>query len=358
MDSPKTVEWTLEEDAKTQEYLQIPEREWIKEKLQVISNYEFYGLLVQKGERLFFFMRDKGEALGHLMVQEKDGTLRTLVKAAQHAPLAGFKVSDDGSLITYGVSEAGSDKQIWKFLNVKTGKPLDDEIVGVKFSSPTWSKDRKGVYYICYEERAVYYHELGSKKDTLLYQVEDRADKLLFSPSLVSENILLFPVREGQSDDNAVYLLFLDSKEVEEIVPFNKGNYIYIGKLKGKLLFLTNDGADRKKVVAYNRGWSDFIPEDSCALEEVEIVEGEVFCHYLKDCASILKRFDSSGNFIKEIPLPGKGTISLAPQSPFFSYSDVTTPWTIYHYDQGVHFQPTHEGLKRHYVTKQLFFPQ
>ncbi len=353
MESPKTVEWTLNEDAKTQDYLQqVPERGWIKEKLQAASDYENYGLPVQKGERLFFLMRNKGEALGNLTVQEKDGSIRTLVRAAMHAPLSAFKASDDGSLVTYGVSEAGADKQVWKFLNVETGQLLEDEIEGIQFSTPVWSKDQKGVYYIHYEKRAIYYHELGAKEDSLIHRVEDSSEKLLFGLA----GPLLFSVKEGQSHDNAVYLLSLDTKKVEEIVPFGKGNYTYIGQLEEKLLFLTNDGADRKKIVAYDAKWSDFIPEDSFALVEAEIVQGEIFCHYLKDCSSILKRFDRSGQFLQEVPLPGKGSIGLASESPFFAYTDMTTPQTIYHYDQGVHFQPTYEGPRGRYVTKQLFF--
>jgi len=179
--------------------------------------------------------------------------------------------------------------------------------------------------------------------------------KLLLGLSLPFENTLLFQAISGWSRNNAVYLLDLEEGKVSELIPFDQGQYHFIGKIEGKLLFLTDYEANRQKLVAYDMGWSDLIPECDKTLIEATVVDGKIICHYLEDCASVLERFDAQGQFLDIIPLPGRGSAWLASESPYFSYTDVITPRTIYHFNGESYFKPHIEDLKG-YVTEQLFF--
>ena len=231
MESPKTVEWTQAQNEKAQTYLeQVPQRGQIRERLQILSDYENYGLPFQEGERLFFFKRDRGEELHYLAMQEPSGEMRVLVASELHRPILNFEVSGDGIYVAYSVSDAGADKQVWKFVNVETGEILPDRIEGIQFSCPIWSEDKQGVYYISYEETAIYYHKLGMEKDQLLFRMKSDGKKLFLGLSQPFENTLLFQAITGWSRDNAVYLLDLEEGKVSELIPFDQGQYHFMGK--------------------------------------------------------------------------------------------------------------------------------
>jgi len=356
METSKALGWVATQNQQAQSYLmQIPERELIKEKLQKFSDHEIYGLPKQKESRLYFFRRDRGEELDHLAMQEPSGETHILVSSDPKAILSDFEVSEDGRYVTYGISDTGQDKQKWKFLNVETGEILPDCIDEIQFSSPVWSSDNEGVYYINYEELALYYHKLGTRKDECIFQLQGGKKKLLLGLAQPFENCLLFHVINRQSTGNAVYLLDVEKDKLKKLVPFDQGRYSYVGEKEGKLLFLTDDGANQNKLVAYEEGWSDLIPECEKTLIEVAVVNDTLICNYLEQCISVIERFDISGKFLDRVQLPGKGSVSIASETPFFSYSDMMTPKTIYHYDYGVYFKPSCGNLTS-YVTDQHFF--
>lgn len=66
----------------------------------------------------------------------KDGTVA----------LGSVSFSDDGKMVAYAVSEAGSDWTTWKVKEVATTKNLEDELKWVKFSGLAWTKDGQGFF--------------------------------------------------------------------------------------------------------------------------------------------------------------------------------------------------------------------
>ena len=58
MESPKTQEWIEKQNVSSLTYLKAcPDREKIKNHLRAISDYEDYGLPIQRENGLFFFTR-------------------------------------------------------------------------------------------------------------------------------------------------------------------------------------------------------------------------------------------------------------------------------------------------------------
>ena len=66
--------------------------------------------------------------------------------------LSGVEISDDGNLMAYGLSVAGSDWQEWRVRDVRTAADLPDVIKWVKFSGASWAADGSGFYYSRYDE--------------------------------------------------------------------------------------------------------------------------------------------------------------------------------------------------------------
>ena len=113
--------------------------------------------------------------------------------------LGDFKLSPDGSLVAYGLSDGGSDWKTWRVRNTASGRDTDDVLVGTKFTPVSWSRDGMGFYYSRYpadaaggyddsKQVAVYYHLLGTAQadDQQIYAITDhptprslcRADRL------------------------------------------------------------------------------------------------------------------------------------------------------------------------------------
>lgn len=358
MNSEKTKTWVENQNQVTHSYLsQIPERKTIEKKLQSISDYENYTLFTQKKERLFFLKKNKGDHLFHLAMDRLNGReAETLLVPQINTPLINYIVSDSGSLICYHLSDKGADSGIWKFLNVETREILPDVIEDIQFSSPVWSSDNRGIYYINYKKGAIYYHLLGSDKDSLVLQVEKEGGNVLllelFHPS---KHFLLFKSFSEQHSDEAVYLFDIKSNHLKQLVSYDRGQYRYVGQINDSLLFWTDFESDRHKIVSYDGSWKDLIPESENTLLDATVVNEKIICHYLEDCSSTLKCFDASGIFLSEILPPRKGTVSLAREAPFFSYTDTTTPTIIYSYNGDIYFESKMEHLTK-YVTNQLFF--
>ena len=94
-----------------------------------------------------------------------------------------------------------------------------------------------------------------------------------------------------------------------------------------KLVFIDSDGKQK-----------DVLPESKDQLVETRIVGNKILAHYLNDACSQLKLFDMDGKFLKDVPLPGRGTVKSINGSPddkefFFTYSNFTTPNTVYRAD-------------------------
>ena len=97
--------------------------------------------------------------------------------------LTDMVVSDDGNLLAYGLSTAGSDWAEWRVRDVRTGQDLDDRVQWIKDSAVSWTKDGAGFYYMRFDEpiagaqltsvnkfQKIYYHRLGTA------QAQDEAD--------------------------------------------------------------------------------------------------------------------------------------------------------------------------------------
>jgi prolyl oligopeptidase len=100
--------------------------------------------------------------------------------------------------MAYSEVKGGSDWKTIYIKDVETGKNLEDELMWIKFSGASWSKDNKGFFYSRYEvpksylnkdkkedvsgkqgqetdkleNMKVYYHKLGQKQseDALLFE--------------------------------------------------------------------------------------------------------------------------------------------------------------------------------------------
>jgi prolyl oligopeptidase len=95
-------------------------------------------------------------------------------------------------------------------------------------------------------------------------------------------------------------------------------------------------------------------------------VGGRFVLTYLKDARSVVKMHRLDGRFIKEVPLPGIGSVGgfggeRSDEEAFFSFSGYTTPATSFRYDfvtgeVTLFKRPSLPFNSEAYVTRQVFF--
>src|SRR5699024_9345135 len=83
--------------------------------------------------------------------------------------------------------------------------------------------------------------------------------------------------------------------------------------------------------------WQEFLPETDKVLHATT-ANNYIFAHYMKDARSQIKQYDLDGQEIREVELPGLGTVSgfsakKEDKDVYYSFTNYVTPGTIYKYD-------------------------
>ncbi|MBU0617876.1 MAG: S9 family peptidase, partial [Planctomycetes bacterium] len=395
LDSPEVKAWIDAQNEVTFGYLaQIPERERINKRLTELWDHEKYGTPYKRGTRYFFSKNDGLQNQYVLYVAESlDTEPRVLLNPNQLSEdgtiaLAGTSVSEDGKLLAYGLSEAGSDWVEYHVRDIDTGRDLPDHIRWVKFSGASWTKDGEGFFYSRYDEpkgdrlvdanyyQKLYYHQIGAaqSEDVLVYDRPDQKEWGFGCDLSDDGRYLAISVWQGTERNNRVYYKDLQagSGEVVKLLDDSDAQYRLIDNDGPVFWFFTDLDAPRGRVIAIDirspdrDNWKEIIPEAAETLRGVNVVNDTFIATYLKDAHSQIKMFDLSGSFLREVGLPGLGSAGgfggkRTDTETFYVFSSFSHPTTIYRYDMTVHEstvfkRPTVDFDPEQYVTRQVFY--
>jgi prolyl oligopeptidase len=136
--------------------------------------------------------------------------------------------------------------------------------------------------------------------------------------------------------------------------------------------FRTDLDAPKGRVIAIDitqpdrSHWRELIPESADTLQSVGVLNQQLVVDYLKDARSRVKIFDLQGQFIRDVELPGIGSIGgfdgkREDTETFYSFTSYTTPNTIYRYDlttgeSTLYRQPQIQFDADAYETTQVFY--
>jgi prolyl oligopeptidase len=394
--SEETKAWVEAENKVTQSYLaQIPQREAIRQRLTALWNYERYSVPFKEGGRYFFSRNDglQNQAVLYTMKSLKD-TPRLLLDPNTLAldgtvALAGMAVSRDGKLLAYSTAASGSDWNEIRVRDVETGKDLEDHIQWVKFSNTAWTRDGKGFFYSRYDEpkeatkladvnyfQKLYYHKLGTPQeaDVLVYDRPDEKEWGFGATTTDDGRYLLITATKGTAHKYRIFYKDLakpDSKVVPLIDNFEAA-YEFIDNVGSVFYFTTDRNAPRKRIVAIElnkpqeASWKTIVPESQQTLVSASLVNKQLITEYLADARSVVKVVDLKGKAVREIALPGIGSVSgfggkRGDTETFFSFTGFTTPTTIYRVDMKsgaatVFRKPEVKFNPADYETRQQFY--
>ncbi len=365
--SVETKAWVKEQNKCTQAYLEkIPFRNDVKKRLREIYDYPKASAPVKRGEYLYFSKNDGLQNQAVIYRQKGE-------RGTEEVFLDPNKLSSDGTValsqtsfsknnkyMAYLVSESGSDWQEARVMDVTTKAKLKDDLKWIKFSGISWKGD-EGFYYSRYpvtktedrlsgknENHQVWYHKMGTPQSSDVLIFEDAENPLRTSGVSLTEDgrFLILNVSEGTSGQELLYKDLKNSsqKNFAVLIPGFATEATVVDNLGDRLLVLTNDGAPNFKLVSIDpknpqrENWQVVIPEKTEALQDVSPAGGFLFATYLKDASSRVSQHTYTGKLVREITLPGIGSVSgFAGKKDlkdlYFSFSSFVSPSTIYKYN-------------------------
>ena len=404
-DSPESRAWIEAENKITFDFLgKIPEREKIRARLTELWNYERFGIPFREGGHYFITRNDGLQNQSVLYTLDSlNSDLKLLLdpnKLSSDGTVAlkGSAISEDGKLMAYGLSTAGSDWEEWKVRDVATAKDLDDDLKWIKFSGASFTKDGKGFFYSRYDEptnaatnlrsvnyfQKLYYHVVGTpqSQDILVYHRPDQKEWGFGGEVSEDGKYLIISISQGTDVRNRLFykslkhdngtLAGIKENKVVELIPDLEANYNFIANDGPNFYMLTDLNAPKSKVIAIDttkpgkENWKTIIHETQDTLRGVSLLRERWFAHYMKDAQSVIRVFKKDGARDHDVKLPGIGSVGgfggkRNDKETFYAFTSFIRPTTIYRYDvetgeSTIFKQPKVKFNSDDYETKQIFY--
>jgi len=371
IDAEDSKNWVVAQNSVTMPYLQsLPTRAAFATRMRTLIDYERFGIPQQQAG-IYVYTHNTGR-------QEQDVIRVTddpaepgrvlldpnLLAAEGTISVGDFVLSPDGRSLGYSLSDGGSDWKTWHLLDVATGRNLADELHGIKFSGISWSPDSKGFYYSRYPRKAagsdamhydggrqvtVWYHVLGEAQDAdrEVYRVTDHATRNPYATVTDDGLYLIIDLFDGYQANGIYFQTLHDGKPGPDTVRLLDGwdaRYEFLGNDGAYFFFKTTRDAPLGRVIRIDLArpgpehWQTVVPQTGEAIAAASLVGQTLIVRYIVDAHTRVRIFDLSGGPGGEIVLPGKGTVSgfdgrIDATATFYSYTDFTTPQSVYRYD-------------------------
>jgi len=391
--SADTEQWVVEQNKVTFGYLDdIPYRNQLKKRLSDVWNYEKVGAPFKEGEYTYFYKND-GLQNQYVMYRfKKEGDEpevfldpNTFSKEGTTS-LGKASFSKNGKLLAYSISEGGSDWRKIIIKNVETKEIIEDTLVDIKFSGISW-KGNEGFYYSSYDkpkgsalsaktdQHKVYYHKVGTpqKEDKLIFGGTPQEKHRYIYGTVTEDDKYLIISASTSTSGNKLFIKDLSNPDNELVTILdhtNSDTYI-MENVGSKLYMVTNLNAPNRKIVTTDvanptpENWVDFIPETKNVLKPSK-GGGYFFAEYMVDAVSKVLQYDYNGKQIREIQLPGVGSIDdfgakKEEKELYYSFANYKTPGSIYKFtiDTGVselYKKPKIDFNSDDYESKQVFY--
>src|SRR5699024_9617406 len=389
-----TKAWVKAQNKVTNSYLsEIPFRSGIKAKVEDLIDYEKISAPQKHGDYHYYY---KNSGLQDQSVFYRTNDLESDTAEVFLDPnsfsddgtvsMAGTFFSDDGSLMTYLVSDGGSDWRKAITLDTETQKMIGDTLVNLKFTGISW-KGNEGFYYSSYErpeegeqlteanqQQKVYYHKLNTPQSSDKVVFGNKIKRRITSAYLTEDNRYLVISASSGTSGNELYIKDLQNpgSGFVTIIDDMENNHSIIHSDGDRLLIYTNRHAPDYRIVEATIGepapenWSDLIAEKEQTLTGASTAGGYLFLNYLKDAKSSIKQVTLKGEAVRNIKLPAIGSAGgfnakKDEDELFYTFTSYTYPTSIFRYDiesgtSTLYEQPEVAFDPEQYTTKQIFY--
>ncbi|MFA7446453.1 MAG: prolyl oligopeptidase family serine peptidase [Flavobacteriaceae bacterium] len=387
--SNETAAWVKAQNEVTFGYLEkIPYRNQIKNRMEELWNYEKIGAPFVEGDYTYYYKNNGLQNQYVLYRKDKDGKEEIFLDPNTFSKdgttsLGGLEFSKDSKIAAYAISEGGSDWRKVIIIDVESKKIMEDTLVDIKFSGLSW-KGNEGFYYSSYDkpegselsamtdQHKLYFHKLGTpqSEDKVIFGLDQK--RRYIGGGVTEDGKYLIITAANSTYGNELYIKDLtdpNSKIVTVVNNFDN-EYSVIENQGDKLFIATDKDAPNSKIVTMNakniaEPWVDFIPETENVLSP-STGSGYFFAHYMKDAISHVKQYDYQGKLVREVELPGVGTVSgfggkKEDAVLYYSFTNYITAGTIYAYNPETGTSEVYEASKAQfnaddYQSEQVFY--
>jgi len=394
-ESRATLKWIAAENELSRPYLDaLPARSIFADRLAELVDYERIGIPEWRGGRYVFSYNSGTQEQDSIRVTDDLGDLGVVLidpaslSADGTVSVSSYRLSPDGQLLAYGVSDGGTDWRVWRVRDIDTREDLGDELRGIKFSGVSWAPAAGGFFYSRYprsttgkgyddqQQVSIWYHETGTSQaeDREIYRVTDHPTRNPYATVTDDGAYLVIELFDGYLA-NAFYYKTLNgavpSQETVRLLDEWDARYEFLGNDGRVFYFSTVRDAPLGQVVAIDlerpepEHWRTVVPEGVHAIAAASLVGDRIIVEYLNDAHSTVRVFDTDGELRDEPTLPGKGSVNgfegrIQDTEAFFSYTGFTTPSSIYRYDiASAAIRPVSvpdvEFVPADFVTRQVF---
>ncbi len=362
--APETAKWVSRQNAVTEQWLQaLPWRPALRDRITALVDYPRVGrplaragwLLIPRNsglqnQNVWYVQRGlegPAEVLLDPNAMSPDGTTRIGVLA----------IDRTGQFVAYSISRAGSDWQEIRVRSLDTRTDLDDRVEWVKVSDIAWHG--RGFYYSRYpeptehalsgvnERHQVWYHTLGTAQadDRLVYDDAEHAKRFHIVRTTRDERFAVLSISdrgEGR-DGEALHVMDLthSAPTFQPVWTDFDDHFDVIDHVDGELVVFTTHAAPNGRVVRIApqrpspEHWTTIIAEQPEPLQDVVMGGGRLFATSLVDVTSRVRCCNPDGAELREIALPGLGTVEgfdgeADASHVFFTYTSFTAPPSIH----------------------------
>jgi prolyl oligopeptidase len=349
-DAPATRAWIEAQNAVTERLLRsVSDREAIRRRLRELTDYPRFGVPFERGGRWFqlrnpglapqaaLFTMEAPDAVGRVLLDPN------LLAADGTVSVPAVSPSDDGSLLAFASSSAGSDWQTWRVRDVASGSDLVDVVPWSKFSAASWRPDGSGFYYgglpapdpgaeYLGQSRGaeVRFHRLGTpaEDDVTVFSAPDEPEWLPHGEVSHDGRYLVITISRGTRREHRILVLDLADEAASPAALIDDfGTRAEVVTNVGSTFYLRTDlDAERHRIVAVDlarperSAWREVVAEERRTLISARHVGQYLLCHKLDDARSALVRYDLDGGNETEIELTEMSAIvglEGRPEAPF-----------------------------------------
>ncbi|MFC4296029.1 prolyl oligopeptidase family protein [Novosphingobium tardum] len=395
---PAVAAWVEQQNDLSSAYLRsLPGREHFAARIRAILNYERFGI-PRKAGRLYFYLHNTGlQSQSSLLVRRGlSGKPRTLLDPEGWSPggttaLDAWEPSRDGALLAYSVQEMGSDWRTVRFLDVDSGRMLEDQLSWVKFSGLAWV-GTKGILYSRFPGegdqfdrtlpsfgQAIWFHRIGTPQfaDRLVYSTPDHPEYGHSATVTTDGRYAVITSGMGKIARHEIRVIDLAEPDpakwvVRPLVTGFNDDWTFVDGLGRNLWLRTNSGAPRYRLVRVELGesemrWTEVIPQTTSVLAGANVVGNRLLLSYLDNAATRALVTDFSGRAVRGIALNVIGSAAGFEGRPgdpetFYQFSSYAQPPAVYRLDLDTgriraFSAPQFAFDPAAYVVEQRFYP-
>jgi prolyl oligopeptidase len=355
-ESPDTRAWIDSQNKYTKAILEtIPQREKLRKRFSELIKTDYISRPSQRNGRYFLYKKAADQEQYIIYIRKGlDGEDVVLVDPHNLSEdltksVGIWDLSDDGTVMVYGIRDGGEDQVALKIMNVDTREEYPDSMPRANYFGFSLMSDMSGYYYSLRNDSGsrVYYHKMGTdlNQDIEIFG-EDYGPEYIVSCGISEDgNYLLLYAYEGSSGEKTE-IYYKDLKEDGEIkILVNDINAISkVNMVSDKMFIKTNWKAPNWRIMTGDiknpspQNWRELIPEGEGVIRGFSTVGGKLFVNYMKNVMSRVKIYQPDGKHIGEISFPAIGTVGGVSgrwdsDIAFFSYYSYHIPTIIYQYD-------------------------